>query len=89
VIVGAVGKPGHARAIGPRQAVERDRSSAGQDQAVPSQQDPVLSDGNLAVIFAYEPRALGDEQDATGRAVVDVLRDLREDQRAIGTPFVG
>src|SRR3546814_13338862 len=49
----------------------------------------LLPRSDFAVIFADKPRALGNEQDATGRAVIDILRHLRGHlSRQIG-PYSG
>src|SRR5690606_36208310 len=50
-----------------------------QYQPIPGEQHAGLSGGDLAVIFADQTRSLRNEQDAPGRAVIDVPRHLSGD----------
>lgn len=68
------------RPLGCGLAFEHDRTAIGEDQPVPGEQHAVLSKLNIGFIVANQPRALRDEQDAPGRAVIDILGDLRRDQ---------
>src|SRR3546814_12431489 len=79
MMVGAIGEACHATRIGAGLAIEPDRSAAGQNQPVPSQQHAFLTRSDFAVIFTDESCALRNEQDATGRTVIDILRHLRGD----------
>jgi hypothetical protein len=72
-------KTGLSGRIGPRLPVEMDRSSVGKNEPIPHQENPALPRRHFAVIFADETRALRDEQQRAGRAVIDILRDLRRD----------
>ena len=76
VIVHPILQPGRTRSIGTGLAIEQDRAATGQDQAIPGKQHAVLPGRDLAVIFADEAGALGDQQHASGRTVVDILRHL-------------
>src|SRR3546814_1939347 len=67
----------HASRVCSRLAVEQDRLAAWKNEPVPSKQGAVLPSRYFAVIFSDQPRALWNEQNAAGRAVIDVLGDLR------------
>ena len=60
-------------------AFEHDRAAIGQDKAVPCKLHPALAEGYVGIIVADQPRALGDEQDAAGDAVIDRFGHLRGD----------
>jgi hypothetical protein len=66
--------------VGSGLAFQYDGAAARQDQSRPHQEPAVLSEGDLAVIGADELRALRDHEVAAGRAVIDVLGDLRRDR---------
>jgi hypothetical protein len=76
----------HAGLFGTWHALQHDGSAAGQDEAVPGQQNAPLSEADAAVVGPDQARALRDEQMPTRRAVEDVRRDLGGDQpRQVGT----
>src|SRR5690606_29377177 len=60
-----VGEPGVARGIRRREVVELNRSAVRQDDALPDQKRPALTEGLDAVIGADQPRAVWDKQDAS------------------------
>ncbi len=76
MLVHAVLQAGISGRIGAGLALENDRAAVRQYQPIPGQQHAGLPGGDLAVIFADQPRPLRDEQDTARRAVIDVGRHL-------------
>ncbi len=79
MLIHAVLQAGISGRIGAGLALENDRAAVRHDEAVPGEQHAGLSRGDLAVIFADQPRALRNEQDAPGRIVLDIGRHLGGD----------
>ena len=59
MIVGAVLQACKPLVVGGRLAFEDDRTAIGQDQPVPGQQRPVLSECDIGIIVTDQARALG------------------------------
>ena len=78
--VDLVGKTGVAAGVGGRQVVDHDRGAVGQDDALPDDERALLAEGDDVVVLADEARALRDEQEPSRDRVVDVLRDLGDDE---------
>ena len=57
--------------------LKHDASAVRKNQSVPHQQHPALAELDVVVVLADDTRALGNQEDATRRTVVDVLRHLR------------
>lgn len=79
MVIDTILKAGITLGIGTLKAFEHDGSSIRHDEPVPDQKHPTLAERDLAVILADQAGALRDQQMAPGRAVIDVLRDLRGD----------
>src|SRR5690606_10593939 len=79
VVIHAILKPGVTGSVRTRQALQDDGAAAGQDQAIPDQQDAALAEGHTVIILADDARSLRDQQQAAGRAVIDVLGHLGRD----------
>ena len=73
VVIDIIRQPGIAGGIGCGQIVDLDGGTIGQDDALPHQQGPRLAEGDDAVIGADQARALRDQQNLPGDAVMDVL----------------
>src|SRR5260370_41094922 len=58
-------------------ALQHDRSSVRHEEPRPDQKHAILPEGDVAVVGADKLRALRDEEIFPGRAVVDVLGDVR------------
>src|SRR5260370_30877389 len=65
--------------VGAGLALQDDRSSVGDEEPRPDQKHAILPEGDVAVVGADKLRALRDEEIFPGRAVVDVLGDVRGD----------
>ena len=86
MIVDLIFEAGVAFGIRAGLAFEDDRAPVRHDEPGPDEQRPRLAEGNLRIILPDQPRALRDEQDAAGNAVIDILGDLRRDRPGkIGT----
>src|SRR3546814_2210372 len=85
VSVDLVLQAGIARRIGRRRVVDRERAAVGHDQPLPDDLRTRLAERGFAVVAADQPRALRNEERASGRAVVDALGHLGGDQpRQVG-----
>ena len=62
MVVDLVFQAGVALGIGARLALQHDRTSVGHDQAVPDQQRPRLTEGDLGVVLTDQSRTLGDQE---------------------------
>jgi hypothetical protein len=78
-MIDAVLEPGIAGGVGAGLALEHERAAIGEDEPRPDQQHAALAEGDARVVFADEARALRDQEQAAGRAVIDILGDLRGD----------
>ncbi len=79
MIVHAIFQTSVALTVRARLAFQNDRPAIGHDQPVPNQQHAALPKPDAIVIFTDDAATLRQEQDAAGRAVIDVFRDLRGD----------
>src|SRR5207244_6080644 len=57
-------------------AFQHNRAAIRHDESRPDEQDSVLPEGDLAIVYADELRALWNEEISPGRAVIDILRHL-------------
>ena len=62
VIVDAVLQTGVALGVGAGLPLQHDRPAVRHDEAVPDQQHAALTEGDLVVVLADQPRALRDQQ---------------------------
>src|SRR3546814_7791965 len=86
MIVGAIRQPRHSAGIRSGEPAKCDRATAGKGQPIPREQHAILPRHDLAVIFSDQARALGTQENASRRTVIDILRHLRCDlARTIGT----
>lgn len=86
VIVDAILKTRIALRVGSGLTFQDDRTAIREDEPLPDEKHPALTEADIVAVLADQPRALRDEQNAPGRAVVDMLRDLGGDlARQVGS----
>ena len=83
VTIDTIFEPGLAGSVRTWLAFEHDGAAVGQDQTVPDQQHPALSEGDTGIILADDACALGDQEQAACGTVVDILGDLGDDGIAV------
>ena len=68
-----------------RHIVDADRGAVGQDDPLPHHERAFLAERHDTVVAADEARALRDQENPPGHAVLDILRHLRGDEpRQVG-----
>src|SRR3569833_1827581 len=77
MIVDAVLQAGIALGIRPRLTLQHDAAAIRENEAVLHLEDAALSELDVVIVLADDARALWNEKDAAGGAVIDVLGDLR------------
>ncbi len=79
MIVDAILKPGIALRVGSRLTFQYNGTPVRKDQPVPDEQYPTLAEAHIIAVLADDAGALGDQEHAARRTVIDVLGDLRGD----------
>src|SRR5665213_919157 len=76
MIIDTILKTGKALHISTRLAFKHDRTAIWENQPVPDQQDPALAEADIVVVLTNDPCSLRDQQNATCRAIINILRHL-------------
>jgi hypothetical protein len=79
VVVNAILETGITFRVGAGLALQHDGSTVREDDPVPDEQHTTLTESNAGVILTDEAGALRDEENVSGRAVMDVFRHLSRD----------
>lgn len=75
MVIDAILKTRITAGIRARQALKNDRSTTGEDQPVPDQQNPALAEGHIVIILPDDAGALRDQKQRPGRAVIGVVSE--------------
>src|SRR3546814_6033370 len=77
MVIDTILQAGVTFGVSTRLALENDGPAVRKDQPVPDKQHAALPELHIVVILADDARALWHQQDTAGRAVVNVLGNLR------------
>ena len=77
MVVDPVAETGRRGEINTLHAREVERTAVREDDAIPGDEDPLLAEGDPAVVLTDQPAPLRNQKEAAGPAVVDVAADER------------